>query len=237
MQYDESCRLREYVVVGVEAAARQGKHDARQHRLIGWVRRLVWGLGIAVLILGLLAIAAVLFFSDTVFGPSMLPGLHPGDRVLINPLAYSSGNPQRGDVVEVMPPAGPQGLAVKRIVGLPGDELEILPAAHGQSPSVLIRPGGKGQWDRLIEPYLGSPGVPWLGCCDSAGRATEHPSPFTVPPGEYFVLGDNRSISYDSMDYGPVPRAAIHGKIVWRILPLSRFGPVTGQLRWRPVHS
>ncbi len=219
--------------MGVGATAWQAKRETQ--RPSRWLWRLGWGAGIAVLLVALFSVVTVLFFSDTVFGPSMLPGLHPGDRVLVNPLAYRWGNPHRGDLVEVAPPAGPHGVAVKRIVGLPGDVLEIRPAANGQPPSVFIRPGGKGQWDRLIEPYLGSRGVPWLGCCDSAGRATEHPRPFTVPPGEYFVLGDNRSVSYDSMDYGPVPRAAIQGEIVWRVLPLSRFGQVTSRPRLQPV--
>src|SRR5262249_19277909 len=82
-----------------------------------WARRLVWGLSIGVLVLTLFALVAVLFFSDRVIGPSMLPGLHAGDRALINPLAYVFGTPQRGDVVEVIPPAGPRDAAVKRLVG------------------------------------------------------------------------------------------------------------------------
>jgi signal peptidase I len=224
------------MAVSAPTAASQEQRDRPRRRLPTWVRRLVWGLSIGVLVLALFALVAVLFFSDRVIGPSMLPGLHSGDRVLVNPLAYAFGTPQRGDVVEVIPPAGPRGAAVKRVVGLPGDELEIRPASDGQPPAVFIRPDGKGGWYRLIEPYLGSAGVPWLGCCDSAGRATERPRPFRVPAGEYFVLGDNRSVSYDSMDYGPVPRGAIQGKVVSVILPLSRFAPVGQRPTIRPAH-
>lgn len=224
------------MAVGAPTAPSRVQRDRPRGRLITWVRRLVWGLSIGVLVAAVLALVAVLFSSDRVIGPSMLPELHSGDRVLVNPLAYELGAPQRGDVVEVIPPTGPQGVAVKRVVGLPGDELEIRPASHGQPPAVFIRPGGKGGWYRMIEPYLGSAGVPWLGCCDGDGRATQHPRPFRVPPGEYFVLGDNRSVSYDSMDYGPVPRRAIRGKIVWLILPLSRFAPVAQRPTLQPAH-
>lgn len=201
-----------------------------------WARWLAWGLGIGIPVTALLALVVTLFFSDRVIGPSMLRGLKPGDRVLVNPWAYSSGNPQRGDVVEVVPPTGPAGVAIKRVVGLPGDQLEIRPVSPGGPPAVFIRPDGTGGWDRLIEPYLGSAGASRLGCCDAAGRATTHPQPFSVPPGRYFVLGDNRNVSYDSMDYGPVTLSAIQGKVVWLVLPLGRFGAVGARPSLTPAH-
>lgn len=209
-------------------------HRTRRGRGI-WLRRLAWSLGVGVPVVAVLAVVLVLFFSDVVVGPSMLPGLRPGDRVLVNPLAYANGEPQRGDVVAVAPPAGPRGSVVKRVVGLPGDELEIRPTAAGLPPVALVRPGGKGPWERLAEPYLGSGGFLDLGCCDGQGRATRSPRPFTVPAGHYFVLGDNRSVSYDSMDYGPVARKAIQGKIAWLVLPLGRFGPVAERPTLEPT--
>jgi signal peptidase I len=166
----------------------------------------------------------------------MLQGLHSGDRVLVNPWAYSLGIPRRGDVVAVSAPSGPGGDAVKRVIGLPGDQIEIRPAVPGGPPAVFIRPAGAGGWDRLAEPYLGSAGAAWLRCCDAAGRATQRPRPFTVPAGRYFVLGDNRNVSYDSRDYGPVTLSEIQGKVVWLVLPLQRFGAIMARPSLTPAH-
>lgn len=212
---------------------RTGTPGVRQpvrRRIRTWLRRLLWSLGVGVPVALVLAAVGVLYFSDRVVGPSMLPGLQPGDRVLVNPLAYAGREPRRGDVVALVPPVGPRAAAVKRVVGLPGDELEIRPGTSGLPPVVLLRPGGKGPWERLAEPYASREGNPDLGCCDSSGRATRSPRPFKVPAGRYLVLGDNRNVSYDSMDYGPVSRDAIQGKVSWLVLPLSRFGPVSARL-------
>jgi signal peptidase I len=73
-----------------------------------------------------------------------------------------------------------------------------------------------------------------MGCCTVNGRATDVPRPFTVPRGEYFVMGDNRSLSYDSRDYGPVPRSAILEQVVWLITPWSQFGSVPINSRATP---
>ena len=75
------------------AAASQAQRDRRRRRLPTWARRLVWVLSIGVLVLAMFALVAVLFFSDRVIGPSMLVGLHSGDRALVNPLAYAFGSP------------------------------------------------------------------------------------------------------------------------------------------------
>lgn len=205
-------------------------HHAGRRRPGTWLRRLLWSLGIGLPVAVVLTAVGVLYCSDRVVGPSMLPGLQPGDRVLVNPLAYGARAPRRGDIVALVPPVGPRGTAVKRVVGLPGDELEIRPGTSGLPPVVLVRPGGKGPWERLAEPYASRAGNPDLGCCDGSGRATGSPRPFKVPAGRYFVLGDNRNVSYDSMDYGPVSRDAIQGRVSWLVLPLSRFGPISAHL-------
>jgi signal peptidase I len=213
----------------LRAGTSGAQHPARR-RIGTWLRRLLWSLGVGVPVAVALAAVGVLYFSDRVVGPSMLPGLHPGDRVLVNPLAYAGREPRRGDVVALVPPVGPRAAAVKRVVGLPGDELEIRPGTSGLAPVVLVRPGGKGPWERLAEPYATRSGNPNLGCCDGAGRATGSPRPFKIPAGRYFVLGDNRNVSYDSTDYGPVSRDSIQGKVSWLVLPLSRFGPISARL-------
>ncbi len=188
------------------------------------LRRLALVLGVGALAMALVAIVVALSCTYQVSGLSMSPGLRPGYRVLVDPLAAWYGPLARGEVVAVAPPALPGQFDVKRIIGLPGDQLEIRRPAPGRPFAVYLRPGGSGSWRRLSEPYLGSSGL--IGCCTSRGEAAENPRPFTVPRGEYFVLGDNRNVSYDSRDYGPVPRSAIQGQVIWLITPWARFGPV-----------
>ncbi|MGN6609428.1 MAG: signal peptidase I [Jatrophihabitans sp.] len=201
-----------------DAAGTAGRRHGRgRTRLVLWVTSGV----LATLVL--LLIVPVLFFSDVVVGPSMEPLLRPGDRVVLNPLSYRFGDPARGDVVALDPPSGPRGTAVKRIIALPGDQLEILPGARAV---LRLRLGGVGPWQRRVEPYVRAFSSPSLGCCDASGRATLHPAPYTVPRGHYFVMGDNRNVSVDSRAYGPVPAAAIDGRVVWRVLPLGRFGSI-----------
>jgi signal peptidase I len=188
------------------------------------LRRPAFGIGIGLMAVSLIGLIAWLSATYRVNGISMSPGLRSGDLVLVDPFTRWFGALHRGEVVTVEPPAVAGSLEVKRIIGLPGDQLEIRSPVAGGPLAVYLRPGGTGRWRELSEPYLGS--VALIGCCTTNGRATEDPRPFTVPPGEYFVMGDNRSVSYDSRDYGPVPRSAILEQVVWLITPFSHFGSV-----------
>jgi signal peptidase I len=129
-------------------------------------------------------------------------------------VSWRFGDPQRGDIVVFHPPfAGP--VLIKRIIGLPGDEVSV----SGGHLSI--------NGSRLVEPYLrvvrGEPvpteafanGMPW-----SLQR------PYTVPAGSYFVMGDNRTDSGDSREFGPVPRAQLVGRAFARYWPPSRIGGV-----------
>ena len=182
------------------------------------------GASATTLAVGLIGVVVGLSAMYRVSGLSMYPGLRPGNVVLVDPFTRWFGALRRGDVVTVLPPAVPGSLEVKRIIGLPGDQIEIRRPGPGRPLAVFLRHGMAGHWRRLRESYLGSAGL--IGCCSRAGRASEDPGPFTVPPGEYFVMGDNRSLSYDSRDYGPVPRSAILGQVVWLVRPWSRLGSV-----------
>ena len=134
-------------------------------------------------------------------GPSMQPNLQEGQFLIVNRLAYRADEIQRGDVVVFEYPAAPQRDLIKRVVGLPGEQLEIV---RGQ---VWI----DGQ--PIEEPYVSEPG--------SYSQAA-----VTIPRDHVFVLGDNRNNSNDSRRWGPLPTHNIVGKAIFCYWPLSHWGPV-----------
>jgi len=136
-------------------------------------------------------------------GPSMQPGLHTGDLVMVNLLSYDFGSPQRGDVIVFHPPDDPSQQYVKRIIGIPGDTVTVTPTA------VYV------DNVELQEPYI-YPLAPG-----------EQESPVAIPaqrlgPNQYFVLGDNRDNSRDSRYFPtPVTRQMIIGKVEMVAWPLN----------------
>jgi signal peptidase I len=131
------------------------------------------------------------------------------DRVLANRFIYRFRDPQRGDIVVFeTPPAarmrcGAGGTFVKRLIGLPGDRLEL--RTVGGLSYVFIN--GK----KLGEPYIGR------NRRDAGG-----PESFNVPQGQYFMMGDNRSSSCDSRVWGTVPRKNLIGKVFATYWPPTR---------------
>ncbi|MEK7849052.1 MAG: signal peptidase I [Chloroflexota bacterium] len=146
--------------------------------------------------------------TNKVYGSSMEPGLHQGQYVLVNKLVYLKlgdryvfSPPKRGDVV-ILRPSGSEKLLIKRVIGLPGDTVEI---SKG-----LVHINGKA----LSEPYIQEPPI--------------YPLPPTViPPGSYFVQGDNRNHSLDSAQgLGTVPAENIVGRAWFSFWPPSHLGQV-----------
>ena len=150
----------------------------------------------------LLAFAYLCLFNlSVVRGSSMAPRIHDGDRILIDHLSYVFGEVQRGDIVVLKYPLDPSVDYIKRVVGLPGDE-------------VLLEDGEV--WVngvRIDEPYV------------------DEPDPFSrqrvrVKPAHFFVLGDNRPRSSDSREFGLVPQDYIRGRVELRVWPPERAGPI-----------
>jgi signal peptidase I len=145
-------------------------------------------------------LAAVIFFAlqfavgnFVVIGPSMQPSFYEGERVVATKLAYKLHEPERGDVIIFLPPDGMDEDLIKRIIGLPGDVVEV----RGGVVYVNNLP--------LDEPYIKNP--------PSYSYSVE-----VVPENEYWVLGDNRNNSNDSHTGWTVPREDIIGKawlIIW----------------------
>jgi signal peptidase I len=170
-----------------------------------FTRDILFALAVMILI-GVFVIQPV-----AVEGTSMLPELHNGERLLVNKLIYyksdalkQMGFPslERGDIVVFWFPNNPDQSFVKRIIGLPGETVEVR--------SGVIYVDGK----ELKEPYL------------DPEHNTSHANypPKKVEPHYYFVVGDNRDNSYDSRTWGLVPEKYIYGKAMFRYYPLNGFG-------------
>jgi signal peptidase I len=132
---------------------------------------------------------------------SMVPTLMVWDRVLINKLAYDFAEPERGDIVLFTSPDGGKEPLIKRVVGLPGDELEY------RGSDLLVN------GELAEEPYLGH-----------RQRMGKPFGPTTVPQGYVFVMGDNRMNSFDSRYFGPVPEENLIGEAMVRFWPPGRAG-------------
>jgi len=176
-----------------------------------------------------LAIQAFLVKPYRIPSGSMLPTLKVGQRVLVNRLGNRFNDPKIGEIVVFHPPAGAEGAGdtcgtpspppgtacdkptpqkasvnfIKRVVGLPGDKLSI----HNGH---VIR-NGKPESDSYIAPCAG-------------GSACNLPQTITVPPGHYFMMGDNRGESDDSRFWGPVPRKWIIGGAFATYWPPKQIG-------------
>ncbi len=136
-------------------------------------------------------------------GTSMLPRLEDQDRLFINKLAYRVGDIHRGDVVVFQYPLDRQKSYIKRVIALPGDDLRI---DHGR---VYVNGA------RVVEAYV----PPRFA--DDRSEPEE-----IIPAHQYFVMGDHRSISSDSREFGPVNRDLIYGKAAFVYWPFDQVGVV-----------
>lgn len=128
-------------------------------------------------------------------GQSMYPTLHDGEYLIVNKMSYMLDEPQRGDVIVLHFPNDRRKEYIKRVVGIPGDHIELSEAG--------VTLNGV----PLEEPYIN-------------GTASYRSQSWTVPEGHYFVMGDNRNNSSDSRDWSYLPRDDIVGKawlIYWGI--------------------
>ncbi len=141
-------------------------------------------------------------------GTSMLPQLHDGERLLVNKLVYykfqsvSWGHIERGDIIVFWYPKDPEKSYVKRVIGLPGEMVEV------RDGVILINN------QELNEPYLGS----------EYNQSLPSYEPKKVDEHYYFVMGDNRDNSSDSRLWGLVPEKYIYGKAFFRYWNPSNIG-------------
>jgi len=157
-----------------------------------------------VLIIAALIVLPIRYFIFQPFivkGDSMIPNFHSGDYLIVDELSYRFTEPARGDVVVLKYPIDQSQRFIKRIVGLPGETVEV---SNGK---VTITP---------------SQGVPFV--LDEKNYLpdlinTDGDTKVILKTDQYFVLGDNRQFSYDSRRWGVLPRYDIIGKALLRIYP------------------
>ncbi|MCU0653592.1 MAG: signal peptidase I [Candidatus Pacebacteria bacterium] len=143
-----------------------------------------------------------LFQPFVIQGQSMEPNFHEADYLIVNELSYRLRAPERGEVVVFFYPLDTTKRFIKRIIGLPGETVEI---ANGK---VTIM-GTDGKTVVLDETYI-----------PADLRAPDMPAS-KLGENEYFVLGDNRPSSSDSQDWGVLPKKDIIGKVEFRLWPIS----------------
>ncbi len=169
----------------------------KQSSLALWLRDLLMSTAVSLLII------TFVYQPVRVEGTSMMPRLENSDRLFINKFIYHFSAIKRGDVVVFHYPRDPEKSYIKRVIALPGDRIQII--------SGRVWLNGK----PLSELYV-----------PARYRDNRSMALMTVPPGYYFVMGDHRSISDDSRDFGPVKRSLIYGKAVFIYWPAKDAGVV-----------
>lgn len=153
----------------------------------------------------ILAVVVILFIYQPVKveGTSMMPTLDDQERIFINKFVYRFhfDNVERGDTVVFWFPGDPTKSYIKRVIGMPGDRVEVVDG------KVIVN--GKALVENYVPPEF---------------RDDSSMSERVVPPNQYFVLGDHRSSSNDSRAWGMVPRRYIYGKAVFIYWPLDKMG-------------
>lgn len=163
----------------------------------------VWLRDIIVSFFASVFIITFLYQPVRVEGTSMQPGLRDQDRLFIDKFFFRFEKITRGDVVVFHYPRDPQKSYIKRVIALPGDTIRI---SQGK---VFIN------GFPIQEPYV-----------PRRYQDTRSMAEITVPADEYFVMGDHRSISSDSRDFGPVDRDLIYGKAEFIYWPADNMGVV-----------
>jgi len=180
----------------VESAVPAANVRTRIHSLLrSWVRDLVISLAISGFII------LFLYQPVKVEGTSMLPGLEDQERIFINKFVYHFESVARGDVVVFRYPRDPAKSYIKRVIGEPGDRIRI------ERGRVYVN--GR----HLSEDYVPRDFID--------GRS--YPET-VVPDHAYYVLGDHRSMSNDSREFGPVDESCIYGKAVFVYWPVDKLG-------------
>ncbi|GBF77152.1 signal peptidase I [Paenibacillus sp. 598K] len=181
-----------------------GRRAKRRQPASRWLRELLeWGKTIAVALIIVLLLHFFVFNLSTVEGQSMEPTLVEKEWLFVNKLVYLTGSPSHEDVVILEDPESPPRATdylVKRIIGLPGDMIEIRDHQLYRNGELIV--------ERYTDVEIDGPDM----------------APVVVEAGQYFVMGDNRHAraSRDSRSFGTVPERAIKGRADLILWPITR---------------
>ncbi|MBI4225014.1 MAG: signal peptidase I [Candidatus Sungbacteria bacterium] len=167
---------------------------------------------IKVLFISLAIVLPIRYFLVQPFivrGASMEPTFEDSEYLIIDELSYAIRQPARGEVVVFRYPRDPKQFFIKRIIGLPGEEIDI------RGGRVTIMNAEHPSGFAVDEQYL-----------DPPNRPTYPEVHRKLGIDEYFVLGDNRDFSSDSRIWGILPKKLITGRTLLRVWPIDRFGVV-----------
>lgn len=145
-------------------------------------------------------------------GASMDPTFSTGQFLIVDRVSYRFESPKRGEVIVFRYPNSPSVYYIKRIIGLPGEKIEI------KNGKVTITDKDSNQLN-LTEPYIES------------YHASNDSEQTTLGPTEYFVMGDNRAESSDSRMWGPLDEHFIVGRPIFRLFPLSTISIFPGEMK------
>ena len=146
-------------------------------------------------------------------GESMFPTFQDGEYILTNKIEYKLQDPQRGEVVVFKSPGNKDIDFIKRIIGIPGDRVNVINGKYYLNGQLLP------------ETYLPD------GLYTFAGSFLKENTEIIVPPGRYFVSGDNRPHSLDSREFGTIPREDIIGRAIFRYWPFDRVTIIKNPLK------
>jgi signal peptidase I len=164
---------------------------------------------IKIVVISLVIIIPIRYFLIQPFyvkGASMEPNFYDKEYLIIDEITYRFNEPKRGDIIVFRYPRDPQEFFIKRVVGLPGEEIQIkdgnILIFNKENPNGLV----------VKEDYL-SDGVKTYGLSDEK---------ITLSANEYYVFGDNRNASKDSRSFGPVNKSFITVRVLFRGWPFDR---------------
>ena len=165
-----------------------------------------------IVIIALLIVMPIRYFLFQPFfvkGQSMEPNFYNGEYLIINEISYRFESPQRGDIIVFKYPGNPSQRYIKRIIGLPGETIEV------KRNQIKIFPGGSAEPKILDESKYLPEGLVTTGDLKTA-----------LGINEYFVLGDNRLFSSDSRYWGTLSRENIIGKVAVRLWPFAALAKI-----------
>ncbi len=169
-------------------------------------KKIIWE-NLEVMLIALLIVIPIRVFviqPFIVYGSSMEPNFYSRDYLIIDEISYRFRSPLRYEVIVFKAPNQPSHYYIKRIIGLPNEKIEI-------KDNKIVITDVKGETFELEEKYLKGENV------NTSGSLS-----LELGSNQYFVLGDNRSASYDSRNWGPLNKDLIIGRVWLRLWPYNR---------------